>query len=86
MTPKENLRQVRVLQEVADTLFGCKFRSDYSGRGMYGKLCCAITCDYAIAVIEICAQKGIKGAMVDDMGKGQIVYWPDISITQFKED
>lgn len=75
----------KILQEVADTLFDCQFRSDYSGRGMYGKKCCAITCNYAITVIEACAQRGITGAKVDDMGKGQIVYWPDISVSQFKD-
>jgi hypothetical protein len=53
------------------------FRSDYSGRGMFGKTCVGVTTDDPNDLI---AQLGIRGAVVDQMGKRHIVYWPKLSV------
>lgn len=56
------------------------FMSDYSGRFMFGKLCCGIIADNSISVIEECAVNGIRGAIVDNLGLDYIVYFPDIQM------
>jgi len=60
-------------------LFESKVRT-YSGRNMYGKECLGIDCNYGseIELIEEAASQGIRGAKIDTMGKGMIVYWPDL--------
>lgn len=67
-----------ILQELANEVGG-SFRGDYSGRGMFGRTCCGIACDNPTEVIELAAERGIKGAAYDNMGKRYIVYWPEIA-------
>lgn len=51
-------------------------RTDYSGRGMFGKTCWGIVCDDPIDTIT---EVGIKGYKTDNMGYSVIVYWPNIT-------
>lgn len=69
--------QIETLHEVADTVDG-EIRSDYSGRGMYGRTCYGIECEEPISCIENAAMQGITGANYDQLGLGNIVYWPRI--------
>ena len=57
---------------------GWEVRRDYSGRGMFGKTCVGIVCRRPIMAIEFAAERGIRGARIDDMGLDSIVYWPAI--------
>ena len=50
----------------------------YSGRMMFGMECIGIITDDPTSVIEKAASRGIRGAKYDQLGKGWIVYWPDI--------
>jgi len=58
---------------------GGEVREDYSGRGMFGVTCFGVVCPNAERAIEEAAERGIKGALVDSMGRDEIVYWPSIS-------
>jgi hypothetical protein len=53
-----------------------RLHTDYSGRGMFGATCWAIYCDDANDVI---CDVGLKGARTDSMGKGSVVYWPNVT-------
>lgn len=86
-------RAVEILAEIADEIDGT-VRTSYSGRGMYGRSCYGIVCDYARDAIEAAAQSGIVGAETDDMGLRQIAYWrritgvesdPDV-VLKFRDD
>ena len=57
---------------------GWEFRSNYSGRGMYGETCVGVVCPSASECIEEASLRGIRGASVDNMGRDFIVYWPNI--------
>lgn len=72
------MNKVEIIRTVAEAVGG-EVREDYSGRGMFGKTCCGIDCDNADAAIEEAASRGLRGAKVDGMGKGFIVYWPSVS-------
>ena len=68
----------------------------YSGRGMYGEVCLAVTTDSVsesvtviLDVVQACAENGttedvtelidlLRGSRSDSMGRGVVVYWPDI--------
>ncbi len=58
----------------------------YSGRGMFGKQCVAITvADWALAAMDLSDSSLPKGgktllrdARTDSMGKQTVVYWPDM--------
>lgn len=65
------------LQHIADEVGGT-VREDYSGRGMMGATCYGIECQDATKTIEVSAGFGIRGAKIDNMGQGYIVYWPHI--------
>jgi len=69
--------QIETLHEVADRIGG-EVRSDYSGRGMYGRRCYGIECSEPLHCIEQAAAQGITGANYDQMGLDYIVYWPRI--------
>lgn len=73
MTTTETLQKLR---QTADECGGLV--RQYSGRGMMGSYCYAIDCDDQVACIESAAANGLRGAKVDTMGKGYIVYWPHI--------
>ena len=70
-------KAIQIIEEVAD-IVGGSVRDSYSGRGMYGKTCYGIDCPDAQGVIEEAAERGLKGASTDNMGKGYIVYWTKI--------
>lgn len=62
------------------------FRWDYSGRGMFGRECVGVVCDnatqMAVSLMEYLSSKGggfsLGNVCEDNMGKGHIVYFPDI--------
>ena len=74
----------KTLAEVAE-MVGGNLRTDYSGRGMFGSTCFGIDCESSTECIETAAQFGIKGAKVDKMGKGWIVYWPHLKKIENEE-
>lgn len=51
-------------------------RKNYSGRCMYGATCWGIVCAFPNDVV---AEVGLSGALIDDMGKQSIVYWPKVT-------
>ncbi len=67
---------IEILREVTGELDVKEIRLDYSGRFMYGAECIGVVCDNDTECIELAAEKGLKGAKVDNMGKGYIVYYP----------
>lgn len=71
---------IDALYEASDELNGSNVVNDYSGRGMYGKTCYGIESNdhRDTEIIEACARHGLRGARVDSMGKGVIVYFPSI--------
>lgn len=50
----------------------------YSGKGMFGRRCYGISCQSSGRVIELAGCIGLRGAAVDSLGLGTIVYWPDM--------
>jgi hypothetical protein len=70
------MKQWGIIAELADT-YGA-FRSDYSGRGMFGAQCVGIVTSEPMTVIKEAAARGIRGAKTDDMGLQTIIYWPHI--------
>ena len=61
-----------------------RYHNDYSGRGMFGQQCVSIYCD-SYEVQDIVAEVGIKGARTDSMGKGAVIYWPNIQEEEVQE-
>ena len=62
-------------------------RADYSGRGMFGDQCYAITVsrdDYDLAFDVL--KKRVPGTRSDNMGLRMIIYWPSISYEKIKND
>lgn len=62
------------------------FRWDYSGRGMFGRKCVGVVCGNAlqmvVSLMEHLFSQGeyfsLGNVCEDNMGKGHIVYFPDI--------
>ena len=54
----------------------------YSGRGMYGKKCVGIVCDYPGEVEDYCDELGFDKPSIDNMGLDYIVYWTNINFTE----
>jgi len=75
---KTTKEKIEIIREVADEIGG-EVRDDYSGRGMYGANCYGIDCDDDQYAIGEAAERGLKGASVDQLGKGYIVYWPSVT-------
>lgn len=71
------INQIKAIERAAANVGGT-VRNDYSGRGMFGARCYGIDCDNAARAIEEAAALGVRGAKVDNMGMGWIVYWPSI--------
>jgi hypothetical protein len=80
MTKKQIEEAIEGLYSAASELNGASVDDSYSGRGMYGKTCYGIVSrgDSEEEIIEACARNGLRGARVDSMGKGVIVYYPHI--------
>ena len=74
--PETITNPLETLTEVAQTLE--LNLSSYSGRGMYGKVCASINGKNPYAIIEEAASRGIRGARVDSLGLGSVVYWPTL--------
>jgi hypothetical protein len=68
---------IEIIEEVAGIVDG-EVRTEYSGRGMFGKTCYGISCRNGTTCIEEAAARGLRKAKTDDMGLGVIVYWPNI--------
>lgn len=75
---KVNEQHIRKLTEVCNAVEGSSIYRGYSGRGMYGKRCIGISTDDKMATIEEAAAQGIRGAKTDNLGRGYIVYWPNL--------
>lgn len=73
---------------------------DYSGRGMYGKVCIGVTCDDPLSVIQDITEiimrdykpavaktflSKLRNHATDDMGLSQILYWPRIAWPETRE-
>jgi hypothetical protein len=65
------------IRATADAIGGEVYEG-YSGRGMMGAKCWGISCDDATQAIEEAASRGLRGAQRDSLGKGYIIYWPNI--------
>lgn len=73
-----NQEKIEALEEIAFETGG-EIHTDYSGRCMYGKLCYGISVEGGgLDVVEAAGAKGIRGAKMDNLGRGTIVYWPSI--------
>ena len=68
---------------------GAEYMPDYSGRCMYGKECPAITVDDDATLYQSFvalgqtlefrdAKKLARTAKTDSMGRGTVVYWPNL--------
>ncbi len=71
-------QKIEIIREVAAEIGG-KVRENYSGRGMFGKICFGIIYRDVQTIIEEAAERGLKGASQDNMGLDYIVYWPSVS-------
>lgn len=76
------MNDIEKLKKVAENIENARFHADYSGRGMFGKTCAAIYCDDADEVIEEAGAQGIRGARRDSMGRGAVVYWPQVRVRE----
>ena len=74
--------KIDAIYDVADQIGG-RVRESYSGRGMYGKTCYGIVCEDTTECIEAAAERGIRGAETDSMGRSFIVYWRNITGKEF---
>jgi hypothetical protein len=91
MTEKHALQ---VALEDARDSSGLEIRiRSYSGRGMFGAQCLAVTFDRDVSETEIVAEameqaalvgtnsivkNAVKGARTDNMGLGTVLYWPNV--------
>jgi hypothetical protein len=93
MTEKHALQVA--LEQVRDNGLKIRVRS-YSGRGMFGAECMAVTFDRDVSETEIVTEalergyavgtdaavkQALKGARFDNMGLGTVMYWPDVPYT-----
>jgi hypothetical protein len=65
-----------ILEDIQDEVFECKVIYNYSGRGMVGKECLAVSTPNPINIVEKAAVRGLVGARVDSLGYESVVYWP----------
>lgn len=79
--------QTELLEQHLDDL-GAEMRS-YSGRGMYGKECLGIDLDdmadafrLALLVSDDDLAVALMSPKFDDMGKGIIVYFPNVAVPE----
>lgn len=61
----------------ANTQCESNVRENYSGRGMFGKMCHGIVGHDLIDLVETAASMGLTGAAYDTLGRDYIVYWPN---------
>lgn len=77
MSDMENSEAIEIIEDAANAIGG-EVTYSYSGRGMFGRTCVGIECDSSQEVIEEAASRGLRGAAVDNLGLGWIVYWPSV--------
>ncbi len=71
---------VKILREVAEQT-ECEFRSDYSGRRMFGRECVGIVCQNPLVICLLLGKAGFDVDLVverDNMGRDTIVYFPEL--------
>lgn len=68
---------IEKLDEVADNVGG-DIHSDYSGRFMYGKNCYGIDGEDLTDLLMEIGRLELPKPKTDSMGRGVIVYWPDV--------
>jgi hypothetical protein len=52
---------------------------EYSGRGMYGKMCLGVVAKSSVAVFASgLSPQEIRTACTDSMGHEVVVYWPNV--------
>jgi hypothetical protein len=88
MNPQESIEVVRqTVEDLRDEGYSAEIDEYYCGRGMHGEGCYAIytaeRCDEAI--IAAAAKLGLRGARVDSLGRGVIVYWPHVKSLKEEE-
>lgn len=71
------MKAIDIIKELANDGFG-RIYEEYSGRHMYGKTCTGLYTDDPYKCIEEAASRGLRGALQDNLGKGYIVYWPNV--------
>jgi len=86
LTTESNQVNIDIIEDIAWNL-NAEIRSDYSGRGMYGKTCYGIVLedDLVNDAIGMAAVKGLPGAKTDSMGLKTILYWPHV-ISEHKNE
>jgi hypothetical protein len=65
-----------ILEDICDEIDDSRIIPNYSGRGMFGKTCPAVSTSTPITAIEEAAAMGMRGAVIDSLGMGSVVYWP----------
>jgi len=76
-----NDERTNELWQIAQRVNG-DYRSDYSGRGMYGSKCVAIVIegrDQEYRMTKELEELGFPEPTWDSMGFGAVAYWPSIS-------
>jgi hypothetical protein len=69
--------QAKRLREFAEVHDDHRYCPAYSGRGMNGKTCIGISTPNAPVTLEaVVAEIGLRGGVIDELGKRKIVYWP----------
>ncbi len=83
-----------LLEEISQEVDG-SFRTDYSGRGMYGKSCVGIVAHSLLALgaaisrlveDEELREELVSNSLTDSMGYDTIVYWPRVTSSDADED
>lgn len=72
----EHADAVEKIEQAANESGGT-IRTDYSGRGMYGKICYGIEGDL-VDILMAAGRAGLPKPELDNMGMDSIVYWPRI--------
>lgn len=90
----ETKQTIAIIKEFCEDN-GYEFRDDYSGRGMYGKICVGIVGDFNPLWLVLCLADVIRDSVTDDdicaedflgeprqdsMGKQIIVYFPKLEV------
>jgi len=79
--------KIEIVEQTANELDGESI-ADYSGRGMYGKKSAAISIGSRDLheTIQLATLLGLEDiGLIDSMGLGVVVYWPDIETEEIEE-
>lgn len=88
-------KQFREVELIVNDV-GCEVRANYSGRGMYGATCLALTSERGLGDLVMFVQALARETDVsetldelsdaldrvreDQLGRGVVYYWPDVSV------